>query len=134
MPVRLFIFIGRFHAILRPHTLQTDSDFQQVSLLHCGSRKRGITVSEEYVVSLSYTTARRQKLASSPSKSQLLLLRVLKTFLVVSLWGEKGAVKSPTEKYLIGQSKPGSQQDRKATVPPQVWLSCLSGGPHCSLP
>lgn len=127
MPVRLSVFTGHFHAIRRPHTLRCFRHAlisSRLSLLHCGSGKRGATVSEEYVVGASYTAARRQKLASSPSKSQLLLFRVLKTFLVAPLWGEKGAwlccftssltapaVKSPTERCLTGQSKPGSQQD-----------------------
>lgn len=128
MPVRLSISIGHFHAILRPLVLGASDTLRFPAGLSPsrGSGKVGVTVSEEYtsVVGVSHTAARRQTLASSPSKSQLLLLRVLKTFLVASLWGEEGAwlycftasltalgVRSPTEKCLIGQSKPGSQQD-----------------------
>lgn len=90
-------------------------------------------------------SSKKAKIGLIPSKSQLLLLRVLKTFFVASLWGERGAwlccftatltalgVKSPTEEYLIGQSQSQVSRTSKATVAPHVGLSCLSRGPYLS--
>lgn len=119
MPVRLSVFTGHFHAIHRPHTLRgcRHAPLSGRCLSSTVDPGKEVLPSEEYVVGASYTAAGRQKLASSPSKSQLLLLRVLKMFLVASLWGEKGAwlccvttsltaltVKSPKEKYLAEQT------------------------------
>lgn len=71
------------------------------------------------IVSVLRTATRRQNFVSSSSKSQLLLLRGLKNYLRASVWGEEGVWlcfftasftalgdKSPTEKYVIGQSQP----------------------------